>query len=376
VTNVELFFDLVYVFAIVQLSEHLLEHLTVRGGLQTGVLFLAIWWAWNYTAWATNWLDPDTTPVVLLMAVLMAISLVMSAAITEAFQGRGEPFALAYVALQVVRGAFVVWAFGLRARMGRNYAQLLAWSVIAGVLWIIGGLVHGHDTRLVIWAVAVVLDLAAPLHGFWLPGLGGTPIEEWTLAGGHLAERCQLVLMIAFGETVLRIGEALVAAHGAPGVDAAFIVGFGLIVALWSIYFLSHAEHGAERIESSPAEAARLGRSAYAYAHGVMVGGIVVVAVAVHLALLHPKDSAHLGFLAVCVGGPSLYIAGITLFKHSLSHGRVGPPLAGIAAFVAAGAVASLGDCLIVLIVIAAVAVVLAVSSEREDRAVRRAAAS
>src|SRR5919201_3644642 len=94
VTTVELFFDLVYVFAITQLSRSLHEHLTARGALETLVLFLAVWWAWNYTAWATNWVDPDHTVVRVLMVLLMLISLVMSAALPRAFGSRGLVFAL------------------------------------------------------------------------------------------------------------------------------------------------------------------------------------------------------------------------------------------------------------------------------------------
>src|SRR5712691_10147955 len=154
VTHVELFFDLVYVFAVTQLSHSLREHLTVRGALETLVLFLAVWWAWNYTAWATNWIDPDHAAVRLLMIALMLLSLVMSAAIPQAFGDRGAAFALAYVALQVVRSVFMVVAFR-GARMGRNYAQLLAWSCIAGAAWVAGGFAHG-DTRLLVWIAAVV----------------------------------------------------------------------------------------------------------------------------------------------------------------------------------------------------------------------------
>jgi low temperature requirement protein LtrA len=207
VTHVELFFDLVYVFAVTQLSHTLREHLTLRGALETLVLFLAVWWAWNYTAWATNWIDPDHAAVRLLMIGLMLLSLVMSAAIPQAFGDRGAAFALAYVALQVVRSVFMVVAFR-GARMGRNYAQLLAWSCIAGAAWVVGGFARG-GTRLLVWIAAVVLDYAAPLHGFALPRLGRTPIGDWTLAGGHLAERNQLVLLIALGESISRSARRL-----------------------------------------------------------------------------------------------------------------------------------------------------------------------
>jgi low temperature requirement protein LtrA len=86
--------------------------------------------------------------------------------------------------------------------MGRNYAQLLVWSAIAGVAWIVGALQAG-DARILIWILAIVLDVGAPMHAFRLPGVAPTPIGDWTLASAHLAERCQLVLMIALGESVL-----------------------------------------------------------------------------------------------------------------------------------------------------------------------------
>ena len=188
VTSMELFFDLVYVFAVTQLSDFLFKHLTVRGAVQTLVLFTAVWWAWNYTAWATNWIDPQRPLVALLMVVLMAISLVMSAAIPAAFGGRGLPFALAYVAIQVIRSAFMVFAFGPGDRMRRNYAQLLAWSAIAGVFWVVGAFAHG-DTRIAVWLLAIAVDLGAPIHGFRLPGLarrrwrsGRSPAPTWPSA--------------------------------------------------------------------------------------------------------------------------------------------------------------------------------------------------
>jgi low temperature requirement protein LtrA len=274
-------------------------------------------------------------------------------------------FAVCYSAIQVGRSAFMVWAFGLKATMGRNYAQLLAWSAIAGVVWMIGGFVHGQDARLGVWAVAALLDLSAPLHGFRLPGVDPTPISDWTLAGGHLAERCQLVLMIAFGESVLRLGDTLAHARGAAGVDAAFLVGFALTVALWSLYFLLHAEHGEEAITKSPEDSARIGRAAYAYGHGIMVGGVIVLAVGIHMAIEHPTDAVHPAFAAICIGGPALYLAGLALFKGSLGEGSVRPPLLGILAIVVLGALGSLADRLVVVVVITAVAAALAVRSQR-----------
>src|SRR5215831_19237336 len=110
VTNVELFFDLVFVFAVTQLSHTLLEHLSLRGALQTAFLLLSVWWVWMYTCWFTNWIDPDRPTVRMLMFALMLAGLLMSAAIPNAFESEGLLFALAYSFIQVVRTLFIVLA--------------------------------------------------------------------------------------------------------------------------------------------------------------------------------------------------------------------------------------------------------------------------
>ncbi len=371
VTNMELFFDLVYVFAMTQLSEHLYESRTVTGALQTTVLFLAIWWAWNQTAWATNWADPDRLPVALLMAAMMVLGLVMSAAVLEAFSTRGLTFALAYLGMQLLCAAFMVWAFGLREAMGRNYAQLLAWSLIAGVAWVAGALTHDGTARLGLWAVAVAVDLAAPLHGFWLPGRRPTPSADWTLAGGHIAERGQLVLMVAFGESMLRIGGSFAQVHGTAGDVTALIVGFLLIFALWSIYFLHHAPQGAQSMEQQSHDTARLGRFAYSYAHAVMVGAVIVVAVAIHLAVSAPQAAVGVAFATICAGGPALFLVGIALSKRSLGHGRLRPTLAAVVALAVIGPLLSLTSRLGELAAVTVLAVAAAVAAQREPEGQR-----
>jgi low temperature requirement protein LtrA len=326
VTSMELFFDLVYVFAVTQLSRYLYDHLTARGALETLVLFLAVWWAWNYTAWATNWIDPDTSPVRVLLLGLMLLSLIMSAAIPEAFGSRGLAFAGAYVAIQLVRSGFMVAAFG-RERMGRNYSQLLAWSAIAGVFWLAGGIVHG-DARLVVWIVALAVDYGAPIHGFWLPGAGRTPTRDWTLAGGHLAERCRLVLLIALGESILAVGATFGGLTWSASVVAAFVVGFVGTVSLYWIYFGGHAERAGEVIERAD-DPTRIGRTGYAYAHGIMVGGVIVVAVGIELTIGHATGATSAAAAWVILAGPALYLAGNSLFKYTLA-GR--PPVSRLVA--------------------------------------------
>jgi low temperature requirement protein LtrA len=310
----ELFFDLVYVFAVTQLSHKLLEEVTGRAALETLVLFAGVWWAWNYTAWATNWIDPDRTQVRVLLLVLMVLSLVMSAAIPEAFGDRGLDFAVAYVAMQVVRAGFMVWALRGEA-MGRNYSQLLAWSAFGGVAWIAGALVDG-DTRLVLWIVALAIDYGAPAVGFVLPRLGRTPMSDWSLSPGHLAERCQLVVIIALGESLLVTGQTFAGLDHTTATVAAFVVAFLGSAALWWLYFARHARAAAERVARSD-DPARLGRGGYAYAHAVMVAGVIVTAVGDELVIAHPTGHVDTATAMCVLGGAALFAAGMAMFVVS-----------------------------------------------------------
>ena len=361
VTTMELFFDLVYVFAITQLSHHLLEHLDWEGAVQTLVLFVAVWWSWNYTAWATNWIDPDRAKVRGLMVVLMLLSLVFASALPDAFGDDGLRFAVPYVAMQVIRPAFMVAAFEPGDPMRRNYAQLLVWSALGGVAWIAGALADG-DARLALWVLALVIDVGAPIHSFWLPRHGGTDMRTWTLVGGHLAERCQLVVIIALGESILVTGAVFGDADHSAAVTAAFAVAFAGSVALWWSYFVGHAERGAHRIEAAAEESTRLARGAYAYAHGVMVAGVIVAAVGDEEAIAHPDDEVHTAVALVILGGPALFLAGVAMFRWALTE-RVPPaPLLGIGllAALALGLVATVATAL-VLSALATLAVAAAV---------------
>ena len=327
-TTPELFFDLVYVFAVTQLSHTLREHFSARGALEVLVLFMAVWWAWNYTAWATNWIDPRHPAVRVLLLTLMLISLVMSAAIPQAFAGRGVAFAATYVGLQVVRSAFMVAAFRGQ-QMARNYLQLLTWTCIAGVLWLVGGFVH-DNARLLLWIGAVVIDYAAPLHGFALPRLGRTAMRDWPLAAGHLAERNQLVLLVALGESILAVGATFASIHWTAPTAAAFGAGFVATASLWWIYF-GRAQEAAETIKQAedPAHAARAG---FAYAHAIMVAGVIVVAVAIDLTIAEPGANSAWKAAAAILGGPALYLLGNALYKHAVIGGVAVSRLLAVAA--------------------------------------------
>src|SRR5262245_55227556 len=168
---VELFFDLVFVFAVTQLSHGLLAHLTVAGAAATALLLPAVWWVWIYTSWSTNWLDPERLPVRLCLFALMIAGLVLAAAIPEAFAERGRAFAIAYAFMQIGRTVFVLWAIRTERRtMVDNFRRIIVWLSLASVFWLIGGFADA-SVRAWWWVLALAIELAAPLCYFWVPGL-------------------------------------------------------------------------------------------------------------------------------------------------------------------------------------------------------------
>src|SRR5918911_3283687 len=320
-TPLELFFDLVYVFAITQLSHLLLGHLTVEGALETLFLLLAVWWAWIYTTWVTNWFDPDRLPVRLMLVAVMLASLVMSVAIPDAFGERGLMFALAYVTIQVGRTMFVVIALnkslGRSHSLSRNFQRIFFWLLASGELWIIGGLLEG-EARYVLWALALAVEYISPVVGFYTPGLGRSTTETWrTVEGGHAAERCQLFVIIALGESILVTGTTFGEIETSVATLGAFVVAFLSSVALWWIYFARAAE-AARQVFASSEDPGRIARSAYTYFHLPMIAGIIAVAAADEFIVAHPTDRGTAASVALTVGGTALFLVGHAFFKWAV----------------------------------------------------------
>jgi low temperature requirement protein LtrA len=143
-STLELFYDLVFVFAITQVSHLLLHRLTWEGAGQSALVLLVVWWSWNYTTWVTNELDPESIVVRLLLIALMLASLLMAIAIPQAFGDRALLFVASYVAIQVGRHSFLTFAAANRGTIERQRAgRILTWFVAAGVLWIAGALTAG-----------------------------------------------------------------------------------------------------------------------------------------------------------------------------------------------------------------------------------------
>ena len=319
VSPLELFFDLVYVFAIGQLSHHLLEHVDVRTGAETAILTLAVFYAWCMTAWGANWLDPDRRPVRLLLVGLMFASLLMSVAVGDAFDGRAWLFVTGYLLLQVARSVFLIFALRGRA-LGEHFVNELVWEVLIGGLWVAGAILDG-DARLTLWGLAVVASYggAAALH--WLPGRGQRiDIAHTEIAGRHLVERFRLFFIIALGETVLTTGTAFVSEPFTLERLLALAIAFAGTVALWWCYF--------ERTERIGIDLADTAEDAGAvgwwgtWTLALLVLSLIAIAVGDELAIAHPGDDATLGFTLLTFGGPALFLLGQVIFVRA-ALGRV-----------------------------------------------------
>jgi low temperature requirement protein LtrA len=326
VTYAELLFDLVFVFAVTQISHTLLGRFTPLGALQTTLLFLGVWWVWVYTSWITNWFNPELTPVRILLFLLMLGGLVLSTSIPKAFEERGLWFAAAYAAMQVGRTLFWVASTPSTRPLARmNAIRVLVWLSISAVFWIAGGFAEGQQ-RLILWAIAVVIEYVSPAARFWIPRYGASSLADWGVEGGHMAERCAGFIIIALGESIVVTGATFADLPWTLETVTAFVSAFIGALAMWWIYFHKGAEAGSEQISRS-SEPGRLARLAYTYLHMPIVAGIILSAVADDLVLIHPADHSDLKTVLSAIGGPLLFLIGTILFKHTfrrflqLSHG-------------------------------------------------------
>ncbi len=371
-TALELFYDLVFVFAITQVSHLLLEHLTWEGAGQSLLTLLVVWWAWNYTTWVTNELDTDSVVVRLLLIALMLASLLLAVAIPEAFGDQGLLFAGSYVAIQVGRHTFLTFACADPGTIERERSgRILAWFVLAGVFWIAGGLVEG-EARTILWLIALTIDYGAPRRLYWIPGREPLRHDSWDIETSHFAERFQLFVIIALGETIVLIGVTTSELDLTPARLAAFALAFLSTAAMWWLYFGYVAAIAARRLELSNTTGL-LARDGYTYLHAVLIAGIVVAAVGDELVIAHPTDVLPGEELAVVVLGPAIYLIGHVLFRLRMAGSVNWRRLAGAFACIALAAVGTFAPALVVAALLVAVLVSVIVAERlAESRRVAR----
>lgn len=335
---VELFFDLVFVFAITQISHALLAHLTWLGALQAAIVLGAVWWAWIDTGWITNWLDPARPLVRVMLFGLMGAGLVLSTSLPDAFGEKGLVFALAFASLQIGRGLFTLWAVRGDAILKPNFQRIVVWACVGGAVWIAGGLVEGQ-ARLLLWLLALSLEFLGPITTFWCPGLGRGSSRDWNVEGAHLAERVGLFVIICLGESIIITGATFAELPWTLTTVSAFLSAFLGTVAMWWLFFSAKHEAASEVIAGTE-NAGAMARAAYTYAPLPVVAGIVVTAVGDEMVLAHPLGHVGAAAAGVLLGGPALFLAGTAVASFAVWGDWPRSRLVGVAALggLAAGA--------------------------------------
>jgi low temperature requirement protein LtrA len=285
----------------------------------------------------TNWLDPERIPVRVALFALMLAGLGVSVAIPKAFDSRGLLFALSFALMQIGRTLFFLWAVRRESvHHRRNFQRILVWYSVAAACWLLGGF-NTHDARFAWWVLALAIETLGPISFYWVPGLGGSSIEEWDVEGAHLAERCALFVIIALGESLLVTGMAFSERVWDQPTVLAFANGVVGTILMWWIYFDTGVKRASARLEHA-SDPGREARSAWTYAHAVIVAGIIVCAVADEIVIAHPGHGEGLA-LAIVLGGPTLYVLGNALFKW-ITNDRRTPPLSHLVGLVVLGSLA------------------------------------
>lgn len=310
---VELFFDLVFVFAITQISHNLLYNYDRQGVLETAMLFQAIWMVWIYTTWVLNLLDPNAVAVRVLMFALMLGGLFLSMAVPQAFGDRGWVFALSYVAMQLGRTVFYWVAMWAVPATRLAYGRIFAWFLVSAGFWLAGSLVQ-PELRTILWLIAIGIEFSAALVGFFVPGFGRAVPTDWNVLGGHMAERCGLFVIICLGESLLVSGATFAEMVWTPDGIAAFLAAVAGAIGMWWVYFHIGYAHAVEKMEHSD-NPGRLARLAYSYIHIPIVAGIVLSAVGSDRAIAHPGDAGVWAEGASVIGGVALFLVGNGAFK-------------------------------------------------------------
>ncbi len=327
VTTLELFFDLVFVFTITQLTSILVHELSVKGLCQVLLAFGVLWWMYGGYAWLTNVMTPDTLSRKLLLMLGMAGFLLVALATPTAFTGGGTIWGVGYLIVVLVHA-------GLYYQVNPKIMRALPTNLAAPAAVIAAGIVRTGPTVYVLWALALLLPVASPYF---------VKVDRhFTLNAGHIVERHGLAVLITFGESVVAIGIGLADVSLTAGTAAAAVLALALVGALWWTYFDGDDE-GAER---ALADADIHRRTAmvlygYYYAHIPLLIGVISVAAGLKKVLAHAWSPLHSWPAALTLaGGVALYLVGDAWFRHIL---RIGPSRARLAAAALALATMPLG---------------------------------
>jgi low temperature requirement protein LtrA len=299
VTPLELFFDLVFVFAITQVTTYFADHLS-WAGLAEGLLVLAaLWWAWAAYAWLTNTVDADEGWTRIAMLAAMAAMLIVSLAVPRAWGEDAVIFGLAYFLVRVLHIALYAISVKGDSDLRRAVLRMTPSATLGPLLIVLAGFLDG-GAQLALWVVALLLDYLGVLVG---RGAG------WRVSAEHFAERHALIVIIALGESIVALGIGARAFELDLGVVVGATLGFVVVASLWWLYFDVFAIFGRMRLErSSGADQATFARDGYSYLHMPMVAGIVLFALALKKTLEHVDEPLGTIPAAALCAGLALYL--------------------------------------------------------------------
>jgi low temperature requirement protein LtrA len=305
VTPLELFFDLVFVFAITQVTRLLADDPTWGGVLRGMLVLAALWWAWTTYASLTSAMDVDEGAVRLAMLTATGAMLIVALAVPGAFADDAVLFAVAYLLVRLIH--LVLSAIVGRDDPNRRSALVrFAPTAIAGAsLLVLAGFLEGN-ARIAVWVLALGVDYLGPV----VIGIG----RGWRIAPEHFAERHGLIILIALGESIIAIGVGA-GFELVPGVITAAMLGIVVVSALWWLYFDVAAIIARTRlVEAKGLEQARLARDAYNYLHLPMVAAIVLFALGLKTVIGHVGDTLDTVPAVALCGGAALYLLGHIAF--------------------------------------------------------------
>ncbi|MEU8258197.1 low temperature requirement protein A [Micromonospora inaquosa] len=312
----ELFFDLVFVFALAALAKELAQDLTWTGVAETLVLLLAFTLIWALTTWSADVVNL-VRPVVQVQVIAVAgASLLLGAAVVGAYDRHGLLFATTYLLIRL--GSASYYLLVIRDKTRRS-GRILCWEAVAGIGWVGGALADG-PTRLLLWAFAVAVEYTAAALGWPVPRLGRSQPQEWRFVGERLAERYRQFVIIALGVALLVTGTMFSLSDYQMDRGGALLVVFTSVVLMWRIYIYRAGELLTEAIARST-NPTLLTQSA-AITHLIMVIGIGGVAVSSHLVLGRPSGETPASWAAVILGAPALFLVGRGVLDYTV-FGRV-----------------------------------------------------
>jgi low temperature requirement protein LtrA len=370
---IELFFDLVFVFAVTQLAHRLVEYPSPRGVAESLVLFLAIWSVWTGTTWVTNRLNVERNFVRLLLLAMMVGGLFQALAIPDAFKYSldARAFALVHLALQLGRTLFVLAAFYRRHELHHRHSlRTFLWVLAAAPFWIIGSL-RSNDERLFWWAAALAVEYGATAARYWVPGIGTSRAADWNVEAHHFAERCGLFVIIALGELLLITGNTMGELTLDPFTLTAFLSILVSTMAMWWIYFSFSAEKGTETVDRAR-DTGRAARVVYVYLHIPLICGLLLSAAGDEGLVDHPAAAAKLADAVRLVGGAALFLTGALVIKRVICGSYMSSHVTGLALLILFSPLAIALPLYLVGLAVAAILVTVAAWEEIAIRAGRR----